>query len=62
MINFRFDNIQQLSIKFNEFKKSFLFFDNVFEKINHNKIDIIARKRVNIDVLINDKERIVFIK
>ena len=62
MINFKLDNIQQLSIEFNEFKKSLFFFDNVFKKINHNKIDIIARKRVNIDVSINNKKRIIFIK
>ena len=62
MINFRFDNIQQLLIKFNEFKKLFLFFDNVFEKINYNKIDIIAKERVNIDVSINNKKKIIFIK
>ena len=62
MINFKFDNIQQLSAEFNELKKPFFLFDNVFEKINHNRIDIIARKRVSIDVSINDKERIIFIK
>ena len=62
MINFRFDNIQQLLIEFNKFKKSFFFFDNVFKKINHNKIDIIAKKRVSIDVSVNDKEKIVFVK
>ena len=62
MINFKLNNIQQLSIEFNEFKKSLFFFDNIFEKINHNKINIIAKKRVNIDVSTNNKKRIVFVK
>ena len=62
MINFKLDNIQQLSIEFNEFKKPLFFFDNVFEKINYNRIDIIAKKRVSINVSVNNKEKIVFIK
>ena len=58
MINFKFNNIQQLSIEFNKFKKSLLFFNNVFEKINYKKINIIVKKRVNIDVSANDKKKL----